>query len=147
MKKTRFFHFYVLRTKTDTVEKRHASLRRLGMCLWLEYDEKVAFLRGKLAGAYWGAAPAPYRERVAGYLRVARRDRLQQRLIFYALVIMLAAQCLQVAKVAWSAVVPGRTMFWCIVISVCLMCKPGVNLWREMFDEPDVIVGTLEEVV
>ncbi|TKW39801.1 hypothetical protein SEVIR_1G203400v4 [Setaria viridis] len=144
VKKTRFFHFCELRTKAGAVEKWHASLRSLGMRSWPEYDEKVAFLRGKLADAYWGAAPAPYRERAAGYLRAARQDRLQRRRAFCTPAALLAGLCLEIAMV--STVVPARIMFWFIVVSVCVLCKPVVDMWRATFDEPDVIVGMLEEV-
>jgi hypothetical protein len=57
---------------------------------------------------------------------------------------ILVAHCLSMAKDAWSAVVPARITFWNVVISVCLLCKPGVDLWRETFDDPDVVAQMLK---
>jgi hypothetical protein len=136
--------FYLLRAQAGAVEKRHASLLWLGMRSWPEYDEKVALLRGELADAYWAAAPAPCRESVVRYLRAARRERFLGHLAFHVHMAILVTHCLSMAKDAWSAVVPARITFWNVVISVCLLCKPGVDLWRETFDDPDVIAQMLK---
>jgi hypothetical protein len=144
VKMTRFYHFYLLRAQAGAVEKRHASLLRLGMRSWPEYDEKVGLLRGKLADAYWAAAPAPYRESVVRYLRAARRERFLRHLAFYVVMAIFVALCLFVTNVAWSAVLPARFMFWYIVIGACLLFITGVGLWRETFDEPDVIAQMLQ---
>ncbi|CAN6238359.1 unnamed protein product [Urochloa humidicola] len=144
VKQTRFHHFYHLKKKAAAVEKLHASLRRLGMRSWPEYDERVALLREKLADAYWAAAPAPYRKRAAAFLLAARQDRLGRRLWFCACVAIVATYCIYVAS--WWAVIPARTMFLNMVIDVCLLYKPLVNMWRFTFHEPDVIVRMLERV-
>ncbi|CAL4887318.1 unnamed protein product [Urochloa decumbens] len=141
VKKTRFHRFYHLKKKAATIEK---LLRRLGVCSWPEYDERVAFLREKLAGAYWAAAPAPYRERAAAFLRAAGRRRLGRRLCFCASVATTAAHCLYVAS--RSAMVPARIMFPYMAIGVFLLYKFFVYMWCFTFHELDVIVHMLERV-
>ncbi|CAL5057711.1 unnamed protein product [Urochloa decumbens] len=144
VKQTRFHRFYHLKKKAAAVEKLHVSLRKLGMRSWPEYDERIALLRGKLADAYWAAAPAPYRERAAAFLHAARQHRHGRRFYFCASMAMVAAYCIYVAS--WSAVVPARIMFLNMVVDVCLLYKPLVYIWRFTFYEPDVIVRMLERV-
>jgi hypothetical protein len=49
-----------------------------------------------------------------------------------------------VAKVAWwSAVLPARTTFLYIVFGVRSLYIPGLRLWRETFDEPDVVISLI----
>ncbi|CAL4887319.1 unnamed protein product [Urochloa decumbens] len=143
VKKTRFHRFYHLKKKAATIEK---LLRRLGVCSWPEYDERVALLREKLAGAFWAAAPAPYRERAVAFLHAARQHRHGRRLYFYASMAMIAAATYCIYVASWSAAVPVWIMFLNMVIGVCLLYKPLAYIWRFTFYEPDVIVRMLERV-
>ncbi|CAN6244707.1 unnamed protein product [Urochloa humidicola] len=145
VKKTRFHHrFYLLNKIAVPVEKWHAKLQRLGMRSWPEYDERVALLRGRLADAYWAAAPALYRERAAAFLDEARRHRLGRRLCFCVSVAMIVAHCLFVASK--SALISTRIMIPYALVGVCVICNFLVHMWRFTFHEPNVIVRMLEKV-
>ncbi|KAJ1264839.1 hypothetical protein BS78_08G032800 [Paspalum vaginatum] len=147
VKQTRFLRFHSLKAEAVPVAKQYAALRELGMHSWPEYaaeQEQVTLWKRRLADMYWDAAPAAYREDAARYLRTVRWDRRLRFLNVCVIAAMFVALCLFMAKVAWSGLLPLRTVFLNLLFGLCLLYKPALLL-REWFEDgPDVIGEMLE---
>jgi hypothetical protein len=143
VKKTRYLRFLKLKADAGKLEKGYVLLRKLGV-----NDEKITFLRRSLADFYWNAAPARYRADVLDYFRQVRRDRRVLHFVVYPLIAaLLVATSLLLARILVSGYPPVWFTFGFVPLSIAVLCKTGVDAWRNMADYADnVVVRLLDQL-